>query len=237
MNRWRWLLGTGLLGATAAAGCSTELPGSHEELAGDLREAHDLLLANCTYTQGFWKNHADAWPVSSLTLGSVSYSKSQLISILQRPVAGNGLIQLAHQLIAAKLNVAQGASRVGDTIAAADALIGSLVVPPVGSGTLPTSTTSGLTSALDSYNTGLTGPGHCGDQPPPPCCGDGNLDAGEACDDGNVTDGDGCSSTCQIETPPPCCGDGNLDAGEACDDGNVTDGDGCSSTCQIEPCH
>jgi cysteine-rich repeat protein len=185
---------------------------------------------------GFWKNHTDVWPVSSLTLGSVSYSKEELLSILQSPVAGNGLIQLAHQLIAAKLNGAQGAdsSSVSGAIADADALIGSLVVPPIGGDALRPGTTSALTSALDSFNSGLTGPGHCGVQPQP-CCGDGHVDAGETCDDGNVTDGDGCSSTCQTEPPKPCCGDGHVDAGETCDDGNVTDGDGCSSTCQTEP--
>src|SRR5689334_10028024 len=26
----------------------------------------------CAFTQGYWKNHPDAWPVSSLTLGGVS---------------------------------------------------------------------------------------------------------------------------------------------------------------------
>ncbi len=72
----------------------------------------------CTYTQGFWKNHGpnpsgnnqNEWPVTSLTLGSVSYSDLELESILNTPVGGNGLISLAHQLIAAKLNVANGAS-------------------------------------------------------------------------------------------------------------------------------
>ena len=73
--------------------------------------------------------------------------------------------------------------------------------------------------------------------PPPPVCGDGNLDAGEQCDDGNTVNGDGCSANCTTETPPPpppSCGDGNVDSGEQCDDGNNTNGDGCSATCCIE---
>lgn len=77
----------------------------------------------------------------------------------------------------------------------------------------------------------------CNDVPPPPVCGDGNLDEGEQCDDGNVTNGDGCSSTCQIEPPPPpppVCGDGHVDPGEECDDGNTRYNDGCSGTCKIE---
>lgn len=117
----------------------------------------------CTFTQGFWKNHPEAWPVSSLTLGSVSYTDVQLGAIFDEPVSGNGLISLAHQLIAAKLNIANGASStdVGDDIDAADALIGALVVPPVGSGHLDPDTTSALVDALTDFNEGIAGPGHC----------------------------------------------------------------------------
>lgn len=121
----------------------------------------------CTYTIGYWKNHAGAWPVSSLTLGSVSYSAAQLMSILNQPTAGNGLVSLARQLIAAKLNVANGANptAIAAGIASADALIGGLVVPPVGAGYLAPAATSGLTQILDDFNNGVTGPGHCGSTP------------------------------------------------------------------------
>ncbi len=121
----------------------------------------------CTYTIGYWKNHTGYWPVTSLTLGSVSYTASQLLSIFNQPVAGNGLISLAHQLIGAKLNIANGANPTGiaSTIAAADALIGGRVVPPVASGNLAPRTTSALTQALDDFNNGLAGPGHCGSTP------------------------------------------------------------------------
>jgi hypothetical protein len=117
----------------------------------------------CTYTQGYWKTHAEAWPVASLTLGTVDYNQAQLLAILDTSVNGNGLIALAHQLIAAKLNIADGAdgAAVADDIAAANALIGSLVVPPIGAGSLPPSSVSGLVLNLDSYNSGGIGPGHC----------------------------------------------------------------------------
>ena len=120
----------------------------------------------CTFTQGFWKNHEEAWPVSSLTLGSVSYTQAELLSIFGEPVAGNGLISLAHQLIAAKLNVANGAddSAIAQAIADADALINGLVVPPVGSGFLSPDDTSALVDALTDFNEGTTGPGHCDEE-------------------------------------------------------------------------
>lgn len=125
----------------------------------------------CTFTQGYWKTHGpsptgnnvNVWPVASLTLGTVTYSDTQLQQIFDTPAKGNGLISVAHQLIAAKLNIANGASgsSIASTIAAADALIGGLVVPPIETGFLPSSATTSLTTTLDSYNSGLTGPGHC----------------------------------------------------------------------------
>ncbi len=120
--------------------------------------------ANCTFTQGFWKNHEEVWPVASLALGSVNYTKSQLLAILGEPARGNGLIILAHQLIATLLNAANGAdtSSVSAAIAAAHALIGGLVVPPVGSGHVSPGSASSIAQQLDDFNNGITGPGHCG---------------------------------------------------------------------------
>jgi hypothetical protein len=130
----------------------------------------------CTYTQGYWKNHnptvctTDAtsplciqWPASSLTLGTVSYNVTELLSIFNKPAAGNGLIALAHQLIAAKLNIAKGAdaTAIAQAIIDADNLIGGLVIPPVGNGSLAPAATSALTTALANFNEGATGPGHC----------------------------------------------------------------------------
>lgn len=88
----------------------------------------------CTHTQGYWKNHPEAWPVSSLKLGTVSYISAQLLSIFNEPVEGNSLISLAYQLIAAKLDIANGADP---------------------------SATSSLTTTLTDYNEGNIGPGHC----------------------------------------------------------------------------
>jgi hypothetical protein len=123
------------------------------------------LVQNCTFTIGYWKNHPGAWPVAGLTLGSVFYTQAQLLQILNQPVQGNGLVSLAHQLIGAKLNIANGASSaaVAATIAAADAQIGGLVIPPIGGGFLAPSSTSSKTQILDDYNNGVIGPGHCDD--------------------------------------------------------------------------
>jgi len=96
-------------------------------------------------------------------LGATTYTQAQLLSIFNTPVRGNGLISLAHQLIAAKLNILAGANggAANSAITAADALIGYKVVPPIGTGSLDTSATSSLESTLDKYNEGSIGPGHC----------------------------------------------------------------------------
>jgi hypothetical protein len=102
-------------------------------------------------------------------LGNVStYEQPELLSIFRTPVRSNGLISLAHQLIAAKLNAAAGTTvpaSVAMAIANADTMIGVRVVPPIGVDFLPTNMTSALTSILDTYNNGNTsgGPPHCDD--------------------------------------------------------------------------
>jgi hypothetical protein len=35
--------------------------------------------------QGFWKNHPDAWPVTSLTLGSQTYTQADLLTLFDTP--------------------------------------------------------------------------------------------------------------------------------------------------------
>ncbi|WP_303309811.1 hypothetical protein [Hymenobacter sp. BT730] len=125
----------------------------------------------CTFSQGYWKTHGpvpvgnntNTWAVTSLKLGTVSYTDLQLLRIFNTPAQGNGLLALAHQLIAAKLNVAKGADSkvIAPSIVAADALISGKVIPPVGAGYLAPGATSTLITALANYNEGATGPGHC----------------------------------------------------------------------------
>jgi hypothetical protein len=88
-----------------------------------------------------------------LQLGNVTYNQQQLLSILQQPIRGNGLVQLAHQEIPAKLNIANGADGtcIQQTLAEVDALIGDLLIPPVGNGFLRP---SGAARTLIQYNAG-----------------------------------------------------------------------------------
>ena len=110
---------------------------------------------DCVHSQGYWKEHPNLWPVSSLKLGSIIYTKAQLLLILKKSANGNGLISLAHQLIAAKLNIASGAIPppiITGAITTADALIGAKIIPPIGSGFIAPKTTSHLTDDLEEFN-------------------------------------------------------------------------------------
>jgi hypothetical protein len=105
-----------------------------------------------------------------MMLGNVVYEMTELCSILHQPVQGNCLVSLAHQLIAAKLNIANGAPHdcIDQTIAEVEQLIGDLVVPPVGDGSLPCNI-SGYIEALADYNEGVSGCAeHCGPTDPQP---------------------------------------------------------------------
>jgi N-acetylneuraminic acid mutarotase len=110
----------------------------------------------CVFSQGYWKNHPEAWPVTELQLGNTTYTQDQLLAILREPVRGNGLLILAKQEIAAKLNIANGAdgSCIQQTLADADASIGNLVIPPIGDGYLRPRDVSPTAGILGAYNEG-----------------------------------------------------------------------------------
>jgi hypothetical protein len=130
----------------------------------------------CTFTQGYWKTHGgtqrnipNAWPVDTLTIGGIAYTKAELIAIMISPTKGNGIMSLVQQLIAAKLNVLSGAddSSIFQAIINADKMIddaGDKIVPPYTKPTSPflaPAVTSALNTALTNFNAGVTGPGHC----------------------------------------------------------------------------
>jgi hypothetical protein len=121
----------------------------------------------CPLTQGYWKNHPNAWPVDSLMLGSQTYNMTELLAILGTPSGGDASIILAKQLIAAKLNIANGSdpTPISSTITHADSLLSMF------SGKLPyhVSPSSMIGQqmvndgkTLDNYNNGRLTPGCSG---------------------------------------------------------------------------
>ena len=111
-----------------------------------------------TGTPGFWKNHPDAWPVQSITIGGVAYTKAQAIGWMGR-VGKDKTTTMFAQLVSAELNVLIGndGSCVSPTIAAADSWMATY--GPVGSNVAGSSAAwavgEPLSQTLDAYNNGL----------------------------------------------------------------------------------
>ena len=82
----------------------------------------------CPESPGFWKNHPDIWPVESLELGGVAYTKDELLNFLDNNTvdgvhaARDMSIKLARFLVAAKLSILDGSdpTDIESVIAAAD---------------------------------------------------------------------------------------------------------------------
>ena len=109
-------------------------------------------------TQGYWKNHPGAWKDGAgLTLGTTFYTNDQLLNLLNTPVNGDASINLAHQLIAALLNMANGTdgTPVQGTIADANNLIGAGPLPENVPASSPLGQQmTGDANTLNNYNNG-----------------------------------------------------------------------------------
>jgi hypothetical protein len=127
----------------------------------------------CTLTQGYWKTHSKYGPapydstwakIGENTLFFHS-GKSWITLFRTPPKGGDAYLQLAHQYMAARLNVEAGASvpaSVASAMTSAEALFNA-----VGSSFNKTQTTEArsLAGVLGSYNEGALGPGHCSESP------------------------------------------------------------------------
>lgn len=118
--------------------------------------------SNCTYSQGYWKEHPGAWPVDGITIGGITYTMVDALIVLDTPPRGDATYILAHQLIAGKLNIFYGAgsSALEETLAEADDW---LVSHPLGSkpGNPEREVGISLADILEEFNTGEIGPGKC----------------------------------------------------------------------------
>jgi len=122
----------------------------------------------CVYSLGYWKNHPDAWPVNSLALGNETYVRAELLDLSNGPAGGDTSLILARQLIAARLNVANGAdhSIVAATIGAANTWLANYAgkLPYDVSPSLPEGQAAvALADTLERYNNGVLpgGPPNC----------------------------------------------------------------------------
>ena len=150
-----------------------DIPGQADVTDSDDAEVVMEVEIGCTLTQGYWKNHPDAWPVETLMLGDIVHIKAKLIELLKTPTKGDASVVLVHQLIAAKLNMENGAdpSVVEDIIADADNWLvdnGDTLPYNIKTDTPEGAVAVDLAETLDDYNNGIIGPGHCDDDDPLP---------------------------------------------------------------------
>jgi uncharacterized delta-60 repeat protein len=148
-----------------AAGYSWQIQNGDANFALARYDSGGCLVASpCPKSQGHWKNNPAIWPLNSLMLGGQSYTKAELLVLLNTSTQTDASQILARQLIAAKLNVANGSDPVpvSSTIAHADFLLSAF------GGKLPyrvkSSSASGQAMTADgivlnNYNNALLTPG------------------------------------------------------------------------------
>jgi hypothetical protein len=171
--------------------------------------------SDCTYTQGYWKNHEEDWPVLSLKLGNIVYSQTQLLQIFNTPPAGKAILILAHQLIAALLNRNNGASAsatVEKCITDAQNLLKPYTLIPAATlSTTLSATAVTLSTCLTNYNEGNAGVSHCDSR------------VVMHCNDNDKCTSDTCVDRKCVYTPIPNCCDCYSD----CRDSNPCTVDKC----------
>ncbi len=126
----------------------------------------------CTLTQGYWKTHSAAGPapyddgwknVGPAEHNTPFYSSGQTwLKVFQTPPQGNAYYNLAHQYMAAKLNVLNGASataEVNSALAQAEAIFSRTTGTTLSKADADLA--KKLAPQLDGYNNGFVGPGHC----------------------------------------------------------------------------
>ena len=75
----------------------------------------------CPKTHGYWKTHLENWPVASMMLGNEAYTQAELLSLIGTTSQTDASVTLARQLIAAKLNIANGSDPTPVSAALGDA--------------------------------------------------------------------------------------------------------------------
>lgn len=126
--------------------------------------------AGCTRTQGYWKTHNEDATAPGLQLDwPAPYDEDDLLcgmtllDILWTPPRGDAWLILAHQYIAALLNIASGASSTPEVDAALAAAAAWLAAHCGGVPASQAGDALDWAYLLERYNSGLIGPGSCDD--------------------------------------------------------------------------
>jgi len=121
-----------------------------------------------TGTPGYWKNHPEAWPVTSIKIGKQTYTREQAIGFMGK-VGGDKSVTIFSSLLSAKLNVMIGndESCLNGAIDAADSWFSTYVpngMPGKIAGASVAWSGAGQGDAIhqvmDNYNNGLLSCAH-----------------------------------------------------------------------------
>lgn len=138
------------------AGCSAG--DSSNTFPTDFRELSGKKEKDCTYTQGYWKNHVSKWPGNTASIVGCGQTWPEN---LETPPAGDAFYILSHQWIAATLNRSHGAEttpEIDDALLEGGAILFDCEVTDD-----EHDDAIAIAELLDAYNSGDIGPGHCGD--------------------------------------------------------------------------
>jgi hypothetical protein len=110
-----------------------------------------------TGTPGYWGNHPEAWPVSEIQVGGITYSKDLAIENIKRSTAKDKRWTIFASLVSAKLNILIGndSSCIASDIAAADAWWALYNANPVAAKSAAWQLVEPYQLKLDAYNNGL----------------------------------------------------------------------------------
>ena len=109
-----------------------------------------------TGTPGYWKNHPNAWPVETIEIGGITYTKGAAIWAMGKTSKDMTFVMFAH-LVCAKLNVGIGndASCIADWIRDGDAWMAENPLGSRVSGSSPAwAVGEPIKDMLDAYNNG-----------------------------------------------------------------------------------
>lgn len=158
----------------------------------------------CTYGQGYWKNHPSDWDVEQLTLGETNYSQEELLAILNTPPQGDVTYILAHQLIAAQLNLENDAESI-EAIAEANEW---LATHPLGTNPdVEWEEAVMLAETLDDYNSGLLAAEACDEIDEEDIDDEDEIDDEEEVDDEEEDEEEGDDEECTGADPHPHAAD------------------------------
>lgn len=139
--------------------CTLNFRGGAQGVVGPIDPVTPPDTSQPVATQGYWKNHLEAWPVPTLTVGGVSRTAEVARNLMLRPPKGDKTWSLYGQLTAAMLNLAGGSNPECIATAVSEANLW-LATYPLGSGVSASSPAwqdagDALHEMLDAYNNGV----------------------------------------------------------------------------------